>query len=129
MWELCRGPLPPLEQLEARQALAKQFAHILDFVLRFDELKMKTPAMQNDFSYYRRTMSRKWFAFGITVSQNSFLRVKNSPTKDTLKLQFFPVTIKVDRQPLEKFERKFSLLLLAKSITYYEITVIVIRYL
>ncbi len=68
LWELCCGPLPPLEQLEARQALAKQLAHILDFVLRFDELKMKAPAMQNDFSFYRRTMSRKWFTYGIAVS-------------------------------------------------------------
>ncbi|PNJ76219.1 LOW QUALITY PROTEIN: FAM49B isoform 27, partial [Pongo abelii] len=42
----------------ARQALAKQFAEILHFTLRFDELKMTNPAIQNDFSYYRRTLSR-----------------------------------------------------------------------
>uniref|UniRef100_A0A8C5VYH6 CYFIP related Rac1 interactor B n=1 Tax=Microcebus murinus TaxID=30608 RepID=A0A8C5VYH6_MICMU len=40
------------------QALAKQFAEILHFTLRFDELKMTNPAIQNDFSYYRRTLSR-----------------------------------------------------------------------
>uniref|UniRef100_A0A8C5YAI1 CYFIP related Rac1 interactor B n=1 Tax=Microcebus murinus TaxID=30608 RepID=A0A8C5YAI1_MICMU len=39
-------------------ALAKQFAEILHFTLRFDELKMTNPAIQNDFSYYRRTLSR-----------------------------------------------------------------------
>ena len=50
--------MSPLEQLQCRQALAKQFAHILDFTLRFDEMKMCTPAVQNDFSYYRRTMNR-----------------------------------------------------------------------
>src|SRR5271154_4483558 len=58
LWELCSGPLPPIEALQCRQALAKQFAHILDFTLRFDEMKMCTPAVQNDFSYYRRTMNR-----------------------------------------------------------------------
>ena len=62
----------------------KQFAEILEFVLKFDELKvsgiefsirdeivfcdvnlvpnarfqMKTPAIQNDFSYYRRVLTR-----------------------------------------------------------------------
>lgn len=36
----------------------KQLAEILEFVLKFDEHKMKTPAIQNDFSYYRRTVTR-----------------------------------------------------------------------
>ncbi len=44
------------ERLDAHQALVKQFAKILDFVLKFDEAKMTTPAVQNDFSYYRRTI-------------------------------------------------------------------------
>ncbi|NXS55551.1 FA49A protein, partial [Brachypteracias leptosomus] len=34
------------------------FAEILHFTLRFDELKMRNPAIQNDFSYYRRTINR-----------------------------------------------------------------------
>jgi hypothetical protein len=38
--------------------LAKQFAEILHFVLKFDDLKMNNPAIQNDFSYYRRTLSK-----------------------------------------------------------------------
>ncbi len=46
------------ERLDERQALVKQFAKILDFVLKFDEAKMTTPAVQNDFSYYRRTVQR-----------------------------------------------------------------------
>jgi len=29
-----------------------------DFVLRFDDAKMTNPAIQNDFSYYRRTLNR-----------------------------------------------------------------------
>ncbi|XP_043920771.1 CYFIP-related Rac1 interactor A isoform X1 [Protopterus annectens] len=51
-------PYTPIQHLEREQALAKQFAEILHFTLRFDELKMRNPAIQNDFSYYRRTISR-----------------------------------------------------------------------
>ena len=47
-----------LKHLETQQALVKQFASILDFVLKFDDLKMLNPSIQNDFSYYRRTISR-----------------------------------------------------------------------
>uniref|UniRef100_A0A8C9YML1 Family with sequence similarity 49 member A n=1 Tax=Sander lucioperca TaxID=283035 RepID=A0A8C9YML1_SANLU len=52
------APFTPTQHLEREQALAKQFAEILHFTLRFDELKMRIPAIQNDFSYYRRTISR-----------------------------------------------------------------------
>jgi hypothetical protein len=31
---------------------------VFDFVLRFDDAKMINPAIQNDFSYYRRTLNR-----------------------------------------------------------------------
>ncbi len=41
------------EQLDVHQALVKQFAKMLEFVLKFDEYKMMNPALQNDFSYYR----------------------------------------------------------------------------
>ncbi|KAI9216519.1 hypothetical protein BC828DRAFT_393414 [Blastocladiella britannica] len=44
--------------LEAHQATAKVFADILSFGWEFDELKVAKPAIQNDFSYYRRTVSR-----------------------------------------------------------------------
>ena len=36
----------------------KQLAKVLEFVLKFDECKMATPAVQNDFSFYRRTVQR-----------------------------------------------------------------------
>nr|XP_002126684.1 protein FAM49B-like [Ciona intestinalis] len=52
-------PLSPLQHLESKQALAKQFAEILHFTLKFDDLKMNNPAIQNDFSYFRRTMQRR----------------------------------------------------------------------
>eukprot|EP00731_Ephydatia_muelleri_P035925 Em0179g15a len=40
-------------------AITKQFAEVLDFTLSFDDLKMTNPAIQNDFSYYRRTLNRR----------------------------------------------------------------------
>ncbi|MEE6484362.1 hypothetical protein FKM82_013849 [Ascaphus truei] len=55
---LTSPPFAPTQHLEREQALAKQFAEILHFTLSFDELKMTNPAIQNDFSYYRRTVSR-----------------------------------------------------------------------
>lgn len=48
----------PKDALSHQQATAKQVANVLDFVLRFDNLKMMNPAIQNDFSYYRRSLSR-----------------------------------------------------------------------
>ncbi|KOB69772.1 Uncharacterized protein OBRU01_16356, partial [Operophtera brumata] len=48
---LVGGSMSPTQHLEQQQALVKQFAEILEFVLKFDEYK-------NDFSYYRRSVSR-----------------------------------------------------------------------
>jgi len=53
---LCRND--PKDSLANQQALAKQLADVFDFVLRFDDAKMVNPAIQNDFSYYRRTLNR-----------------------------------------------------------------------
>lgn len=55
---LCSNDMTPRQHLETQQALFKQFAEILDFTLKFDDLKMMNPTIQNDFSYYRRTLSR-----------------------------------------------------------------------
>lgn len=52
--ELCSEDMTSTEHLEKQQALFRQFAEILDFTLSFDEAKMTTPSVQNDFSYYRR---------------------------------------------------------------------------
>ncbi|KAH3767277.1 FAM49 family protein [Pelomyxa schiedti] len=53
---LCKDD--PRSNLGNQQALAKQLGDVFDFVLRFDDAKMINPAIQNDFSYYRRTLSR-----------------------------------------------------------------------
>jgi len=39
----------PVNALQDNQALAKLLANLFDFVLRFDDLKMTNPAIQNDF--------------------------------------------------------------------------------
>lgn len=59
---LCVGDPDVEKQLSVKQALSKQFAEILHFTLQFDDLKMTNPNIQNDFSYYRRTLSRKRMA-------------------------------------------------------------------
>ncbi len=38
--ELCSGSTTPTQHLETQQALVKQFAEILEFVLKFDENKV-----------------------------------------------------------------------------------------
>lgn len=53
---LCKND--PKDSLPNQQALAKLLADVFDFVLRFDDAKMVNPAIQNDFSYYRRTLNR-----------------------------------------------------------------------
>jgi len=37
---LCSPDMPPREHLESQQALFKQFAEIIDFTLKFDDLKV-----------------------------------------------------------------------------------------
>ncbi|XP_003389590.1 PREDICTED: protein FAM49A-like [Amphimedon queenslandica] len=56
---LCLPTMAAIEHLEKQQAITKQLAHILDFTLAFDDLKMGNPQIQNDFSYYRRTLNRR----------------------------------------------------------------------
>lgn len=44
--------------MEKYQAVTKLLADILHFVFAFDDMKMTNPNVQNDFSYYRRTLNR-----------------------------------------------------------------------
>jgi hypothetical protein len=53
---LCKDD--PKDTLSNQQALTKLLADVFDFVLLFDDAKMVNPAIQNDFSYYRRTLNR-----------------------------------------------------------------------
>nr|XP_053641944.1 LOW QUALITY PROTEIN: CYFIP-related Rac1 interactor B-like [Cherax quadricarinatus] len=74
--ELCGPEISPTQHLETQQALVKQFAEILEFTLKFDELKMTTPAIQNDFSYYRRTVMR------LKIEHNGMETVEDDVTID-----------------------------------------------
>jgi len=53
---LCKSD--PRSHLSSHKSLAKLLCDVFDFVLRFDDAKMVNPAIQNDFSYYRRTLNR-----------------------------------------------------------------------
>ncbi|KXS09499.1 DUF1394-domain-containing protein [Gonapodya prolifera JEL478] len=53
---LCAGDVE--DNLRHHQATARQLVDILHFATRFDDIKMSKPAIQNDFSYYRRSLSK-----------------------------------------------------------------------
>ena len=40
LFQLCSGDMTPAQHLETQQALVKQLAEILEFVLKFDEHKV-----------------------------------------------------------------------------------------
>ncbi|KAJ1973218.1 hypothetical protein H4R35_004231 [Dimargaris xerosporica] len=46
------------ENFNQHQSLVKLLARILSLAFEFDALKMANPSIQNDFSYYRRTLHR-----------------------------------------------------------------------
>ena len=45
--ELCSNDMTPRQHLETQQALFKQFAEILDFTLKFDDLKVRRRHMKS----------------------------------------------------------------------------------
>ncbi|KAJ5075563.1 hypothetical protein M0811_07133 [Anaeramoeba ignava] len=57
--QLCvKGGDEAKDRLVSQQALAKQLGDVIDLVLDFDDIKMHNTTFQNDFSYYRRVVSR-----------------------------------------------------------------------
>lgn len=54
---LCSSAVDIESAFSTQQALTKQMAGVFDFCMSYDELKMSNPAISNDFSYYRRSMS------------------------------------------------------------------------
>lgn len=73
---LCQGQSK--QNLEKYQATANLLAQILTFALDFDDLKMTNPSIQNDFSYYRRTLSR------LKMSADNKDLLDNAVVKDEL---------------------------------------------
>ena len=54
--------MSPLQNLEAKQALAKQFAEILHFTLKFDDLKVRV------ICNYLNNYQANYFVVGVQVS-------------------------------------------------------------
>jgi len=48
----------PVSSIQTNMGCARVLGEVFNFALRFDDLKMVNPAIQNDFSYYRRTLNR-----------------------------------------------------------------------
>lgn len=48
----------PTVTFEKHQASAYQLATCINFAIQFDLIKMSNPSIQNDFSYYRRSVSK-----------------------------------------------------------------------
>jgi len=48
----------PVQAIVANMGCVRLLGEVFNFALRFDDLKMVNPAIQNDFSYYRRTLNR-----------------------------------------------------------------------
>jgi len=74
LYVLCNGNI--IQNLERYQATTRKLADLLNFVLQFDDLKMTNPSIQNDFSYYRRLLSR--------VKNNHKINKQNVPVNDEL---------------------------------------------
>ncbi|GAN08339.1 FAM49 family protein [Mucor ambiguus] len=55
---LCKDGGGTTKDLDRHPGLTRLFAEILDFVFEFDYLKIRNPTLQNDFSFYRRTLQR-----------------------------------------------------------------------
>jgi len=74
LYILCGGNI--IQNLEKYQATTRKLADLLNFVLQFDDLKMTNPSIQNDFSYYRRLLSR--------VKNNYKINKQTIPVNDEL---------------------------------------------
>jgi len=46
------------ETLRRQEAWAKQLAHLIGFAVQWDQCKMQKPSLLNDFSYYKRNLTK-----------------------------------------------------------------------
>jgi len=74
LFVLCKGNI--VDNVGKYQATTKKLADLLNFVLQFDDLKMTNPSIQNDFSYYRRLLSR--------IKNNYQINKQTIPVNDEL---------------------------------------------
>lgn len=60
----------PESNIAAKQALTKLLADLLVFALDFDQKKMMTPALQNDFAFYKRSLSKNATHPDLPITEN-----------------------------------------------------------
>ena len=58
-----------------KHSFSRLSRQVLEFVLKFDECKMGTPAVQNDFSYYRRSVQRSRYNIHYPLFIHNYLNV------------------------------------------------------
>jgi hypothetical protein len=54
----CHSSVETLQLITDNQSAIALFANVLHFIYTFDELKMVNPNLQNDFSFYRRSLPK-----------------------------------------------------------------------
>jgi len=110
---LCSGDSNSFQQ---QQSLVKQLAKFIDFAMAYDNLKMTCPAINNDFSYFRRTMSGQR-ANGNTVPSPISDEVANSLSlfyaNPTPMLNVLKSCVQSKAQEVEKINIIFGLSLMA----------------
>ncbi|KAI9257892.1 hypothetical protein BY458DRAFT_518448 [Sporodiniella umbellata] len=68
-----------IRHLDRQPGLTKLFVQVLDFVFEFDYLKIRHPTVQNDFSFYRRTLQK-----GRQISQEGVSDLRSAMDEDDL---------------------------------------------
>jgi len=110
---LCSGDSNSFQQ---QQSLVKQLAKFIDFAMAYDDLKMTCPSINNDFSYFRRTMSGQR-ANGYSVPSPISDEVANSLSlfyaNPTPMLNVLKSCVQAKAQEVEKQNIIFGLSLMA----------------
>jgi hypothetical protein len=110
---LCSGDS---NTFQLQQSLVKQLAKFIDFAMAYDDLKMCCPSINNDFSYFRRTMSGQR-ANGTPVSSPISDEVANSLSlfyaNPTPMLNVLKICIQTKAQEVERNNMIFGLSLMA----------------
>jgi len=110
---LCSGDT---NSFQMQQSLVKQLAKFIDFAMAYDDLKMNCPAINNDFSYFRRTLSGQR-ANGRTDSSPISDEVANSLSlfyaHPTPMLTVLKTCVQIKSQEIEKTNIIFGLSLMA----------------
>jgi hypothetical protein len=110
---LCSGDS---NTFQLQQCLVKQLAKFIDFAMAYDDLKMSCPYINNDFSYFRRTMSGQR-ANGNPVISPISDEVANSLSlfyaNPTPMLNVLKICIQSKAQEVEKNNMIFGLSLMA----------------